>query len=1431
MMEQQIGRLTVRFGLDGSEFSAGLAKAEAQLRGVGEKFEQLGSAMTNVGSRMTMGLTAPIAGIGIGALKAAADWETAMTMVAKTVDAPASQLAKLGKEFQSISEEVPVSANALANLAALAGQLGIETENIVGFTRTMAALGVTTNLSAEEAADSLARLANITGMSQKDFDRLGSTIVELGNNLATTEREIVEFGLRIAGAGEIAGLTEAEIMSIGAAMSSVGIEAEAGGTAVQKVLLGMTESVNTGGAHLEIFAQTAGVSAAEFARVFREDAAEAFTMFVEGLGKQGQNAFGTLEKLELGDQRLIRSFLSLAGAGDLLRNAIGLGTGAWEANIALTNEAEKFYGTLSNQLVVLKNQVVNTASELGAALMPAFEKLLSMVPPLLEGIRRLVGVFAEMSPTAQAVVLVVAGLAAAIGPLLMVGGTLLTMIGASIKAWAILRTTLIAMSAAQSATTVTTAANTAATAANAAAATANTAAVGGVGKAFGLLATKLLGVGVLLGTVAGSFMLIKRQAEESGGGVENFLTKVTPIGALGKNIRDVAESWDQLSARLGVSKDVADKVGSAFDWLTGRTNSLTAEFVEHGLVTEHAGAILDEYADRLRRAGASEEEVQTKVAELSGLLQYEESQVAATGAEWQAYGEKLDALGPIGDQVRVAMQNLANEGIVVVTNALANAGNQLLSFMDISGRFTGVQQQLRGVTAENAKEFETTRDWLVAMIPAAGGAAKAQEDLAGATGVATGAATKQKAALSESEKAIRAATDAMSSEIDKLQGVEGWERKLADAIALATPAQREQLELLAATVRQNEAAAAATEAHEKAMADFQEEAKRVIEANNAHADSLKDVLDGLALEKTRLEQGEEAYQRARLALEDFTEDEIDLIVAQDKANKSMERQQEAVQKLGEVIGGFFTRALESSRAAQDRAREAHERAVDAFESARSGFADRIQQLQLENIRLTEGEEAYQRRALAIEGATQEEIELIMALQRSNSALEASQAAAEAVAEAQTAYEETTAAVTAAQHDYRMATDAVAVAQSLLSTATGEQAVVAQEALEKALRDQNDAYMVLSGATADQGAALATLNQATAEADTALANYKQATADAQTASTDMAAVNLNVVAPSMAEAQRAVEETGKSLGGFGSTIKEVLFPILESFFTGDLSGWLENWGGFWEAGKGLLAKFGIDIDPILTGLKGVFGGWIDGVGSILKGGLKGILDDLGGMLGGFLSDALGWLGKVTGLFNTAVSSATTATAAITAASGSAVTAAAAAAAAAASAAASAGGVVGVAGTAGGLSVGAGIPTIGGGAGGAAGAGAAGGLAAQVVGAALPWAITAAIPSVMDWGANLFGADNQYTDRYSAMLAQARSDEADRWAGYNTGFESGALTGNYGSDAMRSSSYYDMPAYEAQKPTTVILEVDGYRLGQVALANGVDAARMQAGISEY
>lgn len=438
----EVGSLFVRLRADASEF-------EAALSGIGGQFKNHGKQAQQLGGDITKYVTAPILGIGLGSGAAAIDFESAWAGVLKTVDGTPEELDELRSGIQGMSKDLPASATEIAGVAEAAGQLGIEVPNILGFTRTMIDLGESTNMHSDEAAGALARLANITGMPQTEFGNLGSTVVELGNNLATTEGEIVDMGLRIAGAGSQIGLTEAEILGFAGALSSVGIESQAGGSAISRVMINMANAVATGGEDLDGFASVAGMTASEFAEAFEKDPANAIISFIEGLNgisESGGNVFGVLDDLGLSEIRVRDTLLRASGAGDLMRKSVDLGSKAWEENTALTIEAEQRYATTASQLGMLRNQFVGVATSFGETLLPMLrDQVIPVLETLIGHLSGIVQWFQNLPGPVQTAILIFAGILAAVGPLLVVFGTLGIMIGGAITAFGILAPVLAAV--------------------------------------------------------------------------------------------------------------------------------------------------------------------------------------------------------------------------------------------------------------------------------------------------------------------------------------------------------------------------------------------------------------------------------------------------------------------------------------------------------------------------------------------------------------------------------------------------------------------------------------------------------------------------------------------------------------------------------------------------------------------------------------------------------------------------------------------------------------------------------------------------------------------------------------------------------------------------------------------------------------------------
>ena len=406
------------------------------LHSFGEKMQGIGSKMQSVGKTLTKGLTVPLlAGAGV-AVKSAIDYETAFAGVRKTVDATEGEYKKMSLAIREASKTMPASAADIARVAEAAGQLGIKKENIVEFSKTMIDLGESTNLTADEAATSMARFANIVQMPQSEFRRLGSTIVDLGNNFATTEKEILEMSLRLAGTGHLVGLTEPQILAVATAMSSVGINAEAGGSSFSRVMQKINTQVLSGGKKLELFAKVAGMSAQNFAHEWKTEPQIALLAFLDGLKKvkeSGGDVTNTLKELGIKSTQEVDTMQRMAGAGDLLSRALKTANGAWKENSALTEEARKRYETTESQLKIFKNKLTDIAIEFGGPLLKALNSGLDAAKPWLQTLSDMAKKFSEMSTEQQQSIIKWGAMAAAIGPALKLLGGGASVIGGFAK--------------------------------------------------------------------------------------------------------------------------------------------------------------------------------------------------------------------------------------------------------------------------------------------------------------------------------------------------------------------------------------------------------------------------------------------------------------------------------------------------------------------------------------------------------------------------------------------------------------------------------------------------------------------------------------------------------------------------------------------------------------------------------------------------------------------------------------------------------------------------------------------------------------------------------------------------------------------------------------------------------------------------------------
>lgn len=312
-------------------------------------------------------------------VSAAIEFESALTGVFKTVDGTPEQLKNITLGIKELSTEIPVATTEIAAVAEAAGQLGIATDDVLVFSRVMLDLGVSTNLSSEQAATSLAKFANIAKMAAGDYERLGSTVVALGNNFATTEADIVNMATKIASTGTQVGLTEPQIIALATALSSVGMEAEAGGSAVSKLMKNIEVEVKTGGGKLEQFASVANMTAEEFTQAWGENAVNALGLFVSGLNdveRNGKSSIEILDEMEITEIRTSDAALRLSNAFDVMTSSQDMANQAWAENTALATEAELRYGTTESKIQLLNNSVELLKIAIGEQLTPVIRNFI-----------------------------------------------------------------------------------------------------------------------------------------------------------------------------------------------------------------------------------------------------------------------------------------------------------------------------------------------------------------------------------------------------------------------------------------------------------------------------------------------------------------------------------------------------------------------------------------------------------------------------------------------------------------------------------------------------------------------------------------------------------------------------------------------------------------------------------------------------------------------------------------------------------------------------------------------------------------------------------------------------------------------------------------------------------------------------------------------
>ena len=424
----QIKAEWVKIAFEEERANSKLYQTGQRLQDISGKLKAYSQKLSNLGNKLSIGITTPVL---LGAKKAideAREYESALADVKKVTNMNEEDAKAFGQSMMDLSSKIPMTTNELLKIAEAGGRLYKSRTDLTKYTETVAHLGNTTDLSLDAGIEALTQFMNIMGENVTNIHRVGSSVVDLGNNFATSESKIVAMSNRVASAGKLVGMSSDQVLALSAAMTSLGIRADRGGTSMSKFMTRVDKAVMTGNEDLQTFAEVSGTSAFEFAKAWKKEPLEALTMFFEGMGKiqeSGGNLYSVFDRLDIREQRLADTLRLLSTGHEQLRKAMDHSNSAWQKGTALIEEATQRYSTHAAKVEIQKNRLQNLAVTVGEKLLPIFADLFEMLNNTLEG-------FNKLSPSTQNMILKTIALSAALGPLLKmlsglmsIGGTIL----------------------------------------------------------------------------------------------------------------------------------------------------------------------------------------------------------------------------------------------------------------------------------------------------------------------------------------------------------------------------------------------------------------------------------------------------------------------------------------------------------------------------------------------------------------------------------------------------------------------------------------------------------------------------------------------------------------------------------------------------------------------------------------------------------------------------------------------------------------------------------------------------------------------------------------------------------------------------------------------------------------------------------------------
>ena len=391
-----------------------------KIAAAGDKFEKAGDSITNAGKQISVA-SAAVTGLGVAAVKTAADFDSAMANVAAISGATGDDLQALRDKAREMGEKTKFSASEAADAMSYMAMAGWKTgdmlSGIEGIMHLAAASGEDLATTSDIVTDALTAF----GLTAEDSAHFADILAAASSNANTNVSmmgETFKYCAPVAGALGYSAEDVAEAIGL---MGNAGIKSTQAGTALRTMMTKLQGELKLSGEALgEVTIQTANADGSM--RELSDILADCRTAFSKMSESEAAAAAETLV-----GKNAMSGFLALMNSApgdiDKLRNAIDNCDGSAENMAAIMQD------NLNGQLTILKSQLEELSISFGEMLMPVIRKVVTAVQGFVDKLN-------NMDEAQRKTIITIGLVIAALGPFLVILGTVISTVGKSMKAYA-----------------------------------------------------------------------------------------------------------------------------------------------------------------------------------------------------------------------------------------------------------------------------------------------------------------------------------------------------------------------------------------------------------------------------------------------------------------------------------------------------------------------------------------------------------------------------------------------------------------------------------------------------------------------------------------------------------------------------------------------------------------------------------------------------------------------------------------------------------------------------------------------------------------------------------------------------------------------------------------------------------------------------------